>query len=106
VEATLKPGERHIYGTRRMYVDEDTWAIVATDQYDGRGQLWRVGEGFQVNDYEQGISVYAVQSLNDLIAGRYIALGVVNEARKGAQFGVSAAMNDFTPAALRNAGIR
>ncbi|TLP71527.1 DUF1329 domain-containing protein [Pseudomonas nitroreducens] len=106
VEATLKPGERHIYGTRRMYVDEDTWAIVATDQYDGRGQLWRVGEGFQVNDYEQGISVYAVQSLNDLIAGRYIAMGLVNEARKGAQFGVSAAMNDFTPAALRNAGIR
>jgi len=106
VEATLKPSERHIYATRRMYVDEDTWAIVATDQYDGRGQLWRVGEGFQVNDYEQGIAVYAVQSLNDLIAGRYIAMGLLNETKKGPQFGVSSSLTDFTPAALRNAGIR
>ena len=106
VEAALKPSERHIYATRRMYVDEDTWAIVATDQYDGRGQLWRVGEGFQVNDYQQGISVYAVQSLNDLIAGRYIAMGLLNESRKGPQFDVDASLTDFTPAALRNAGIR
>ncbi len=28
VEATLKPGARHIYAKRRFYVDEDSWNIV------------------------------------------------------------------------------
>lgn len=27
VEATLKPGARHVYGKRRFYLDEDTWQI-------------------------------------------------------------------------------
>lgn len=45
VEATLKDGERHIYGKRRFYIDEDSWNTVLLDQYDGRGELWRVTMG-------------------------------------------------------------
>ena len=41
VEATLKPGKRHIYSKRVFYVDEDSWQALASDQYDGRGQLFR-----------------------------------------------------------------
>jgi hypothetical protein len=41
VEATLKPGKRHIYSKRTLYVDEDSWQALASDQYDGRGQLFR-----------------------------------------------------------------
>ncbi len=106
VEGTLKPGQRHIYAKRHMYFDEDTWALVEVDHYDGRGQLWRVGEGYQVSDYQHGASTYAVQALYDLIAGRYIALGMTNESKKATQFDQKFNMNDFTPAALRNAGIR
>jgi hypothetical protein len=43
VEATLKEGKRHIYGKRVFYLDEDSWAALASDQYDARGQLYRVG---------------------------------------------------------------
>ncbi|MBR9866404.1 MAG: DUF1329 domain-containing protein [Oceanospirillales bacterium] len=43
VEATIKAGQRHLYEKRRFYIDEDSWAIVATDIFDGRGNLWRVG---------------------------------------------------------------
>ena len=41
VEATLKKGKRHIYGRRIFYLDEDTWAAVASDMYDNRGNLYR-----------------------------------------------------------------
>jgi hypothetical protein len=40
VEATLKPGKRHIYAKRTFYLDEDTWLAMASDQYDARGQLF------------------------------------------------------------------
>ncbi|MNZ39812.1 hypothetical protein D3C78_573120 [compost metagenome] len=89
-----------------MYFDEDTWQLVEVDHYDGRGQLWRVGEGFQVLDYQQGAATYAAQGLYDLIAGRYAVISLVNETKKATQYGQNFTLNDFTPAALRNAGIR
>ncbi|SDN78283.1 DUF1329 domain-containing protein [Pseudomonas jinjuensis] len=106
VEATLKPGQRHIYAKRHYYFDEDTWMAVESQLYDGRGQLWRVGEGFAVNNYEQGTALYAANSLNDLISGRYLVMALQNESKRGIDFTLQAKSSDFTPAALRNAGIR
>ncbi|HSN68435.1 MAG TPA: DUF1329 domain-containing protein, partial [Thermoanaerobaculia bacterium] len=51
VDATLKPGERHIYKRRTFYIDEDSWQILAMDQYDNRDQLWRVSEAHVINFY-------------------------------------------------------
>lgn len=106
VEGTLKPGERHIYAKRHMYFDEDSWALVEVDHYDSRGQLWRVAEGHLVSDYQQGIASYAAQTLYDLIAGRYVVLGLTNESKQGTEYGQKFTTNDFKPAALRNSGIR
>ena len=39
VEATLKPGKRHIYHRRVFYLDEDTWQALASDEYDARGEI-------------------------------------------------------------------
>ncbi|CAI8886740.1 MULTISPECIES: DUF1329 domain-containing protein [Pseudomonas] len=106
VEGTLKPGQRHIYAKRHMYFDEDTWAAVEIDQYDGRGQLWRVSEGYLVNDYQQGVAVYAAMGVYDLMAGRYLVSNLGNENKRGTDYAYQPTMGDFTPAALRNAGIR
>ena len=106
VEGTLKPGQRHIYAKRHMYFDEDSWALAEVDHYDSRGQLWRVAEGHAVQDYQQGVSGYAVQALYDLIAGRYLVMNMINEAKQGPQYDMKFSVNDFTPAALRNSGIR
>ncbi|MNF54626.1 hypothetical protein D3C84_360600 [compost metagenome] len=106
VEATLKAGERHIYAKRRFYVDEDSWSIALSDQYDGRGQLWRVGELMQVHDYKAQVPWYALESLNDLISGRYVVNGMMNEEKKWIRFGVPSSAAKFTPAALRSAGVR
>ncbi|WCM54053.1 DUF1329 domain-containing protein [Pseudomonas sp. WJP1] len=106
VEATLKPGQRHVYAKRDLYFDEDTWQIAEVDHYDGRGQLWRVGEGYGANDYERGAAGYAMMGIYDLIAGRYNVLAMINESKQAPLFGKSAKMTDFTPAALRIAGVR
>jgi hypothetical protein len=41
VEATLHSGKRNILPHRRFYVDEDTWTVLVTDEYDAAGNLWR-----------------------------------------------------------------
>src|SRR5690606_33371197 len=52
VEATVKPGTSHLYSRRTFYVDEDSWQILVADQYDGRGDLWRVSEAHCINYYD------------------------------------------------------
>lgn len=106
VEATLKQGERHIYARRVFFIDEDSWQIVLADHYDSRGTLWRVAEGHMTPLYDQQIPWLGVETLYDLINGRYIVSGMRNEEKEPIQFGFSSSSADYTPAALRNAGIR
>jgi len=106
VEANLKQGERHIYAKRRFYVDEDSWSIALSDQYDGRGQLWRVGEAMLTQDYKQQVPWYALESLYDLISGRYAVSGMMNEEKSWIRFGEPSSAAKFTPAALRSDGVR
>jgi len=105
IEATLKSGERNIYAKRRFFVDEDSWTIVQSELYDGRGQLWRVGEAHSLQYYQHKVPAYAFEALYDIISGRYIAIGMSNE-EKPHEVGYRASARDFTPAALRNAGVR
>jgi hypothetical protein len=41
VEATLKPGVRHVYAKRMYYFDEDTYGAGLYDAFDQSGQLYR-----------------------------------------------------------------
>lgn len=106
VTATLKAGERHIYAKRDFYLDEDTWQAAAIDHYDGRGTLWRVAEAHSQYYYNKQIPWYTLESLNDLLSGRYAALGMKNEEKQAYIFDYKAASSDYTPAALRQAGVR
>lgn len=106
VEATLKEGQRHIYGKRVFFIDEDTWQIASVDHYDNRGGLWRVGEGHAIQYANVQVPWYRAETLYDLQSGRYIALGMNNQEPVGYQFGARFSSADFTPNALRQAGIR
>jgi hypothetical protein len=106
IEANLKAGERNIYAKRRFFIDEDTWTILVSEQYDGRGQLWRVGEAYQFQAFPRQSSANAAETLYDLIAGRYLVIGLNNEEKQNNQYGGKATAAEFTPAALRNAGVR
>ena len=107
VEATLKGGERHVYAKRTFYVDEDTWQISIADLYDGRGEMWRVKEAHNVLHYQVSVPWYAVEVSHDLISGRYLPIGLDNEL-KGYQYNwfYKATEREYTPAALRRAGVR
>ncbi|RJG12613.1 DUF1329 domain-containing protein [Pseudomonas cavernicola] len=106
VVATLKPGERHIYAKRHLFFDEDGWQIALADHYDGRGQLWRVGEGHAEQHYQRQYPLYTLEALYDIISGRYIVNGMRNEEKRGSEFGFKATGADYTPAALRATGVR
>ena len=81
VDATLRPGERHIYKRRVFYIDEDSWQILVIDQYDNRDQLWRVSEGHAMNFYNVPTLWTAAEVHIDLQAGRYVVMGLFNESR-------------------------
>ncbi|MBC2692347.1 MULTISPECIES: DUF1329 domain-containing protein [Pseudomonas] len=106
VVATLKEGQRHIYAKRDFYIDEDTWQAAVIDHYDGRGQLWRVAEAHAQDYYDKQVPWYALETLYDLQSGRYLALGMKNEEKQAYDFGFTATTSDFTPAALRQEGVR
>jgi len=106
VTATLKSGERHIYAKRDFYIDEDTWQAALIDHYDGRGTLWRVAEAHAQYYYDNQVPWYTVETLYDLLSGRYLALGMKNEEKQAYDFNYKASGSDFTPAALRQAGVR
>jgi hypothetical protein len=41
VEATLHPGSRNVDARRKMYIDEDTYAITIADSWDANGNLYK-----------------------------------------------------------------
>ena len=79
VDSTLKPGQSHLYSRRTLYVDEDSWQILAVDCYDSRGQLYRVQEGHAINYYDLPSLWTDLELVMDLSNGRYLALGLQNE---------------------------
>jgi hypothetical protein len=105
VEATLKPGASHLYPRRTFYVDEDSWQVLAVDQYDGRGQLWRVSEAHCISYYDAQLFWSTLEVHTDLLAGRYLAVGLDNE-NKMYNYGLKRTPQDYTPAKLRQEGVR
>ena len=106
VVATLKPGQRHVYAKRDFYIDEDSWQAAVIDHYDGRNTLWRVAEAHQQSYYNHQVPFYTAETLNDMVSGRYLVLGLKNEEKSSYQFDVKAVEAEFTPNALRQAGVR
>ncbi len=105
VDATLKEGTSHLYKRRTLYFDEDSWQILLVDQYDNRDQLWRVSEGFVINYYDVPMLWTTLEVHTDLQAGRYLAIGLDNEYDMY-RFDIERSLEDYTPAALRRAGVR
>src|SRR5262245_22768982 len=105
VEATLKEGQRHAYARRTLYLDEDSWNAMATEQYDGRGQLWRAGFSYLVQNYDVPAPTTMASGHYDLIAGTYY----INVWPGAAGMKVSDTPTpeaQWTPDSLAGAGVR
>lgn len=105
VDAKLKEGTSHIYARRTFYIDEDSWQILAMDQYDNRGEIWRVSEAHVINYYQVPLLWQTLEVHYDLQNGRYLAIGLNNQERPE-MFNIEMDKRDFTPDALRRKGRR
>jgi hypothetical protein len=106
VDSTLKPGTSHLYSRRTLYVDEDSWQILAVDCYDRRGELFRVQEGHVINYYELPNLWTTLELVMDLSNGRYLALGLQNEEPKSYDFTIKRTPSDYQPNVLQRRGVR
>ncbi len=105
IEATLKPGKRHIYQKRTFYLDEDSWVAVASDSYDARGQLYRGLFAPQAFAYDAQATQTNLQVSYDLVAGLYASQGNCG-LYYGIKFRDPFPARDWMPDALAGSGIR
>jgi len=77
LEGKLKDGYRHLYPTRVVYADEDSWLYVMSDIYDAKNVLWRWN--WVNNFYAPGPKVFAQGSAfyHDLVGGSYTAFDLM-----------------------------
>ncbi len=109
IEGNVKSGKRHIMPRRVMYVDEDSWLILAADAYDTRGELWRVQEGIPQVIYEVPSCIMNGHIFYDLVAGRYVVSPAFNEELEADYLaGHTGKVTDegFAPSDLRKVGRR
>ncbi|WP_417500822.1 DUF1329 domain-containing protein [Marinobacter sp.] len=76
VEATRRTGIKHIYDRRIFYVDEDSWQILMSEEYDEAGNLWRVSEAHNISYYSVPAFWTTMEMTYDLKAKRYYIDGL------------------------------
>jgi hypothetical protein len=106
VDSVLKPGVSHVYKRRTLYVDEDSWQILAVDCYDTRDQLWRVQEGHAIEYYDVPSFWTTLELVMDLQNRRYLALGLDNEEPRTYNFNIKRTLADYQVNSLRSLGVR
>ena len=105
VEATLKPGARHIYAKRTFYLDEDSWVALGADQYDANGKLYRSTLGNMAFSYDVQATPIESYMFYDFTSGGYSIVGCVG-AYDGLRYTEPLPEIQWSPEALSGAGIR
>jgi hypothetical protein len=108
VEATLKDGKRHAYSKRVFYIDEDSWAVMLSDSYDSRGELWRTGVSTSYTFPHIPSFVTRVKAFYDLQKSDYGIDGVVANDNVSYKLSEERTMDfkQFTPEEVRRLGRR
>jgi len=105
VEATLREGKRHVYSKRTFYLDEDSWAALASDAYDGRGQLYRAGFAYMAPSYDVPAPYSDMFGHYDLVSRVYSLTGFIAETG-GLKHTAPLADREWTADSLAGAGVR
>jgi len=105
VEAKLKPGKRHIYSRRTFYLDEDSWVALMSDEYDARGQLFRVGTALMAPQYDSPSPSADTHVHYDLTSGAY-GINVWPGATGWIRVSACKSESAWSPDALAAAGVR
>jgi hypothetical protein len=105
VEATLKPGQNHVYSRRVFYVDEDSWVALASDEYDLEGKLRRTVYALLTYSYDVRVPHTMNHVVYDFGTGNYF-LAFLPGPYPGVKYVEPAPTSDWSPDALAGAGVR
>jgi hypothetical protein len=106
VEATLKPGKRHIYSKRVFYLDEDSWMALASDQYDARGQLFRSSFSYPSFSYDVGVPWVDTLCFYDFATGVYNVIGLTGHYKGVKYLDAMPPATFWSPEQLAGTGVR
>lgn len=102
LEGRLKPEWRHAYSRRVLYIDTDSWMALMAENYDARGELWRVNFAYPMNYYELPGTLPVAYAYHDLSARRYHVKGLRAASAGGLKTTQPPpASGHFTPQGLR-----
>lgn len=106
IEGDLKDGVRNINKKRVIYADEDNWLAITGDNYDERGELWRVPMVLYFYSQESGTYHRGVSLYHNLTSGAYEATYLVNERGADDWWRVNQPLKkkEFSPDAAQRAG--
>ena len=105
VEATLKPGKRHIYSKRTFYLDEDSWIALASDEFDARGQLYRGAFAHMAYSYDAQAPNSDNHMFYDFVSGSYNITGIYGP-HGGVKYIEPLSKVQWSPESLAGTGIR
>jgi uncharacterized protein DUF1329 len=105
VEGTLKPGKMHIYKKRVFFLDEDSWAALASDQYDMKGQLYRSSFAFQSYSYDVQAPFNDTWAVYDFRTGVYNVTGLLGP-HNGLKYMTEMNEIAFAPEVMAGEGLR
>ena len=105
VEATLREGKRHVYSKRTFYIDEDSWAALASDEYDARGQIYRAGFAYMAPSYDQPSPYTDMFGHYDLVSRVYSVTGFIAETG-GLRHTKPLSEREWTADSLAGSGVR
>lgn len=100
----LHPGKRHIFKKRIFYLDEDSWLILAAEEYDARGQLHRAGSMYPVQNYDYPAPWGYTYGFYDFNANAYAVDGYMG--KSGILYIEKTPDASWSPEALAGMGIR
>lgn len=79
VESENKPDLRHTFKRRVIYLDEDSWNIVAIDNYDHEDKLTQFQQGHLVPYFNNLSATTHAETIYHLNSGRYFVTAMINE---------------------------
>lgn len=108
VEGTLKSDVRHIASKKTIYLDPDTWNILAGEDLDGQGKLSRYREGYTIPVWELAGACTALPTYQyNFTSGRFVADNLLFAQKKEAQFFEAAGgQQEFTDGFYTSQGLQ
>jgi len=105
VEATLKPKKRHVYTKRLFYADEDSGAFIIADNFDNRGELYRMTVSHQMYTYDVQSLFRSTLAHYDMISNAY-AVYLWPRKSTGVQYMKFHSDSIYSPDSIAGGGLR